>query len=227
MELLRKKRAKNYGKRWLGLVLSHFVYSFRPPIIPFQVQGFLRGLTTNLKPSNDFKAKIPEAFPVAGGHPINGVHKRLFPHWTKIRIASDRMTSPKKQQLGWNSNSTIRTVYFYRLLSMLLLWGNLSERHSCWLKFWLPGFESVSPSQVVGWRRTDGRVILCTLYHFSTSHLTHDGFFCFGTYCTHVQTCNNVRVQSATEWSASVHTAHMSKPVITFVFKVLRNGMLR
>ena len=153
VELLRKKRAKNYGKRWLGLVLSHFVYSFRPPIIPFQVQGVLRGLTTNLKPSNDFKAKIPEAFAVAGGHPINGVHKRLFPHWTKIRIASDRMTSPKKQQLGWNSNSTIRTVYFYRLLSMLLLWGNLSERlwkirDSCWLKVWLPGFESVSPSQL-------------------------------------------------------------------------------
>ena len=50
---------------------------------------------------------------------------------------------------------------------------------------------------------------------------------CFGTYCTHVQTCDNVRVQSATEWTVSVHTAHMSKPVITFVFKVLRNGLLR
>ena len=47
---------------------------------------------------------------------------------------------------------------------------------------------------------------------------------CFGKYCTHVQTCDNVRVQSATEWTASVHTAHMSKSVITFVFKVMRNG---
>ena len=46
---------------------------------------------------------------------------------------------------------------------------------------------------------------------------------CFGTYFTHVQTCDNVRVQSATQWTASVHTLHMSKPVITFVFKVLRN----
>ena len=44
---------------------------------------------------------------------------------------------------------------------------------------------------------------------------------------THVQTCGNVRVQSATQWTASVHTLHMSKPVITFVFKVLRNGLLR
>ena len=60
---------------------------------------------------------------------------------------------------------------------------------------------------------------------------------CFGTYFTHVQTCDNVRVQSAigndnvrvqsaTQWTASVHTLHMSKPVITFVFKVLRNGLL-
>ena len=30
---------------------------------------------------------------------------------------------------------------------------------------------------------------------------------CFGTYFTHVQTCNATRVQSATEWTASVHTA--------------------
>ena len=44
---------------------------------------------------------------------------------------------------------------------------------------------------------------------------------CFGTYFAHVQTCDNVRVQSATQWTASVHTLHMSKPVITFGFKVL------
>ena len=43
----------------------------------------------------------------------------------------------------------------------------------------------------------------------------------------HVQTRDNVRVQSATQRTASVHAAHMSKPAITFVFKVLRNGLLR
>ena len=53
------------------------------------------------------------------------------------------------------------------------------------------------------------------------------GMDCFGTYFTHVQTCDYVRVQSATEWTASVHTLHMSRPVITFLFKVLRNGLLR
>ena len=50
---------------------------------------------------------------------------------------------------------------------------------------------------------------------------------CFGTFFTHVQTCDNVRVQSATQWTASVHALHMSKPVITSAFKVLRNGLLR
>ena len=29
---------------------------------------------------------------------------------------------------------------------------------------------------------------------------------------THVQTCNVTRVQSATQWTASVHTLHMPKP---------------
>ena len=49
---------------------------------------------------------------------------------------------------------------------------------------------------------------------------------CFGTYFTRVQTCDDVRLQNATDWTASVHTLHMSKPVMTFVFKVLRNGMV-
>ena len=40
------------------------------------------------------------------------------------------------------------------------------------------------------------------------------------------KTCHNLRVPNATQWTASVHTLHMSKPVITFVFKVLRNGLL-
>ena len=44
---------------------------------------------------------------------------------------------------------------------------------------------------------------------------------CFGTYFTHAQSCDNVRVPSAPEWTASVHTLHMPKAVITFVFQVL------
>ena len=50
---------------------------------------------------------------------------------------------------------------------------------------------------------------------------------CFGTYFTHAQTWDYVRVQSATQRTTSVHALHMPKPVITFVFKVLRNGLLR
>ena len=46
---------------------------------------------------------------------------------------------------------------------------------------------------------------------------------CFGAYFTHAQSCDNVRVQRATEWTASVNTLHMPKSVITFVFIMLRN----
>ena len=34
---------------------------------------------------------------------------------------------------------------------------------------------------------------------------------CFGTYFTHVQTSDETRVQSATEWTASVHASHVSE----------------
>ena len=74
---------------------------------------------------------------------------------------------------------------------------------------------------------------------------------CLSTYFTHVQTCDNFRCQSASRWTApvhtlhmsttcdhfcfqnamrwiaSVHTLHMSKPVITFVVKVLRDELPR
>ena len=53
------------------------------------------------------------------------------------------------------------------------------------------------------------------------------GMDCFGIYFTHVQTCDVTPIQSATEWTASVCTLHMSKPVMQLVFKVLRNGLLR
>ena len=45
---------------------------------------------------------------------------------------------------------------------------------------------------------------------------------CFGTYFTHAQSCDNGRVHST-----SLHTLRMPKAVITFVFIVLRNGLLR
>ena len=73
---------------------------------------------------------------------------------------------------------------------------------------------------------------------------------CFGTYFSHAQSCETVRVPSATEWTASVysthaqgcdivrvpsamewtapiHTLHMPKAVITLLFKLLRKGPLR
>ena len=38
---------------------------------------------------------------------------------------------------------------------------------------------------------------------------------CFGADFTHVQTCDVTRVQSVTEWTASVQTLHVSKPDVT------------
>ena len=37
---------------------------------------------------------------------------------------------------------------------------------------------------------------------------------CLGTYFAHTQPCENLCLQSATEWIASVHTIHMPKHVI-------------
>ena len=48
-----------------------------------------------------------------------------------------------------------------------------------------------------------------------------------GTCFTHAQTCDDVRVQSAAQWTAWVHTLRRPKPVITFKFKALLNGLLR
>ena len=49
---------------------------------------------------------------------------------------------------------------------------------------------------------------------------------CFRTCFTHVQTCDNVRVQSAIRNGLLWYILYTSKPVITFVFKMLRNGLL-
>ena len=43
------------------------------------------------------------------------------------------------------------------------------------------------------------------------------GMDCFGTYFTHVQSCDVTRVQSATEWTASVHFTHVQSCDVTRV----------
>ena len=57
---------------------------------------------------------------------------------------------------------------------------------------------------VLGGALIFGRMLSCIFLHFQW----------FGTYFTHVQTCNVTRVQSATERTASVHTLHMPTPVM-------------
>ncbi len=82
-------------------------------------------------------------------------------------------------------------------------------------------------------RKCKGKIPVVPKIHKSVEGLWNSdnglrqGMDCFGTYFTHVQTCDDVRVQSATEYIASLHTLHVAQPVMSFVFKVLCNGLLR
>ena len=55
------------------------------------------------------------------------------------------------------------------------------------------------------------------------------GMDCFGAYFTHVQTCDVTRLQSATEWTASVHTERAASVhyILHTSPNFLRNGLLR
>ena len=62
----------------------------------------------------------------------------------------------------------------------------------------------------VGWGGVGMMTFFCTCTHVQK----RCAMDCFGTYFTHVQTCNVTRVASATQWTASAHILHMSKPVM-------------
>ena len=80
------------------------------------------------------------------------------------------------------------------------------------------------------------RVFAFSSFHVFVLYVQSWRFRIFVFFCECISACcakpfsccnQNVRVQSATEWTASVHTSHMPKAVITFVFQVLRNGLLQ
>ena len=108
-------------------------------------------------------------------------------------------------------------------LHMPRLWCNMCSQSAIWAAS--VHTSHVKPVMFQVLRNGLLRFILHTLSCNSCSKCY--GMDCFGTYCTHDQTCDVTRVQSATEWTASVHTAHMSKLVMYLVFKVLQNGLLR
>ena len=49
-------------------------------------------------------------------------------------------------------------------------------------------------------------VLGCDNVPCNCTHVRCSAMDCFGTYLTHVQTCDVTRVQSAPQWTASVHT---------------------
>ena len=74
-------------------------------------------------------------------------------------------------------------------------------------KFWSVVFATGAVSDVEKYTVLSSPSCFCT-------HVTFYGVDCLGTYFTHVQTCNVIRVSSATEWTAPVHTLHMPKHVM-------------
>ena len=65
---------------------------------------------------------------------------------------------------------------------------------------------------------------ICICSHTRTSQYVH--VFAYGPKIGAAFLRFSFRVPSATEWTAMAHTVHMPKPVITFVFQALRNGLL-
>ena len=56
------------------------------------------------------------------------------------------------------------------------------------------------------------RYTLHTCPHLNVTRVKCYAMDCFGTYFTYSPHLNVTRVQSATQWTASVHTSHMSAP---------------
>ena len=89
-------------------------------------------------------------------------------------------------------------------LHMPRLWSNMCSQSAIWTAS--VHTSHVKPVMFLVLRNGLLRFILHTLSCNSCSKCY--GMDCFGTYCTHDQTCDVTRVQSATEWTASVHILH-------------------
>jgi len=95
-----------------------------------------------------------------------------------------------------------------------------SQRWCCWW-FMDPNGDVRTLSMLVplgilfhvfaSWPKT--AVVFCVFFYWG-SFWKRYAMNCIGTYFTHAQTCDVTRVQSATQWTASVHTFHMPKPVM-------------
>ena len=78
---------------------------------------------------------------------------------------------------------------------------------------------------VVGPRCVDGRGVLSYFYSCLPLWCITSGHLRGVVHVLHMLKVCKDCFASATQWTASVHALHMPKPVITFVLKVLRNGL--
>ena len=70
-----------------------------------------------------------------------------------------------------------------------------------------------SPKKACICQRAQNRGSVFGFFHWRSCSKCY-AMDCFGTYFPHAQTCDVSRVQLATEWTASVNSSHMSKPVM-------------
>ena len=128
--------------------------------------------------------------------------------------------TPKIQWVAWSclhvgvrwmgyAPSVLDTLFSIESLDRMWIWINIVDSDILGWACCLAGL-SLAPLIL-----SHLRLSLTCAYHVSLaprflSHLRLVDWCGF----THVHTCNVTRVQSATDWTASVHTLHMSTPVM-------------
>ena len=162
------------------------------------------------------------------------VSSSLSKHWTRITPITSRHLPYKYTEKMYNdalyslqywytSHIFPDTVYCWLLKAVdLVPWHCSREVNFVYLPLfpsfaWLrcPGITSRAGLSLAALILSHLRLSLTCAYHVSLapqflSHLRLVDWCGF----THVHTCSVTRVQSATDWTASVHTLHMSTPVM-------------
>ena len=132
----------------------------------------------------------------SGGHPrthsgVTSIHRHNFASFFPPRVTRAHRLESRAHTAIFQSHPRTQT--------------GVTSTHRTILHHFFHPESPAHTSHGIGWGGDDD--ILLHL-HTCSKRCAMD---CFGTYFTHVQTCNVTRVQSATPWTASVHTLHMSK----------------
>jgi len=115
--------------------------------------------------------------------------------------------------------------HHWRCLQTETQWTVLGRRERCNFHPCINLKMQKKNRSVVGPRCVDGRGVLSYFYSCLPLWCITSGHLRGVVHVLHMLKVFKDCFASATQWTASVHAVHMPKPVITFVFKVLRNGL--